>query len=73
MDVQDYQGTATAYYLFHGMPDNVGDNWHRYICTDGQSCKEVEADYRPQENERVFSCTISGGHVEAVAHKNGAD
>lgn len=71
MDIFDYQETAAAYYLFNSVPDNVGDNWHRYICTDGKSCAEVEADYQPKENELVFSCSISGGNVTAGLFKNG--
>jgi hypothetical protein len=73
MDDSDYQAAATAYYLFDGMPDNVGDNWHRYICTDGQLCAEVDAGYTPKANEMVFSCNISGGAVAVSLVKNGRE
>ena len=71
MDASDYQQAATAYYLFDGMPDNVGDQWHRYICTDGKRCAEVDADYLPTEDEMVFSCNIRGGAVAVVLVKSG--
>lgn len=71
MDVSAYENLVTGYYLFESMPDNVSDNWFRYICTDGKVCKEVEYDYQPSENELVFSCSITGGRTKVELYKNG--
>jgi hypothetical protein len=73
MDFEAFQNRATQYYLFENMPDNVIDNWYRYIVTDGVNCREVEHDYLPQENEMVFFCSIKSGHVQVELHKNGAE
>ncbi len=73
MDVSAYENLVTGYYLFESMPDNVSDNWFRYICTDGKLCKEVEYDYQPAENELVFSCSITGGRTKVELFKNGAE
>ena len=71
MDVTAYQELVTGYYLFENMPDNVTDNWYRYICTNGEKCVEVEADYLPQANEMVFFCSINGGKVKVELFKSG--
>ena len=73
MDVSAYQQLVTGYYLFESMPDNVIDNWYRYICTDGENCKEVEADYPPTDNEMVFFCSITGGRTKVELFKNGGE
>ena len=73
MDVTAYENLVTGYYLFENMPDNVGDNWNRYICTDGEHCREVEYDYQPKENEMVFYCSISRGHSKVELYKKGAE
>jgi len=73
MDVSAYQQLVTGYYLFESMPDNVIDNWYRYICTDGENCKEVEADYLPIDNEMVFFCSITGGRTKVELFKNGGE
>ena len=73
MDITAYENLVTGYYLFESMPDNVGDNWDRYICTDGENCKEVEYDYLPTANELVFSCSITGGRTKVELFKNGAE
>lgn len=71
MDLIIYQNLVTGYYLFESMPDNVGDNWFRYIATDGEACKEVEYDYVPEENEMVFACSITGGRTKVELFKSG--
>jgi hypothetical protein len=73
MDITAYENLVTGYYLFESMPDNVSDNWFRYICTDGKVCKEVEYDYQPTEDELVFACSITGGRTKVELYKNGAE
>ncbi len=73
MNVSYYENLVTGYYLFDNMPDNVSDNWFRYICTDGKKCKEVEYDYQPTEDEMVFSCSITGGRTKVELFKKGAE
>jgi hypothetical protein len=53
-------------------PDNVTDDWLRHVCTDGHSCREVEGDYEPNQNEMVFACNIRRGEATAELYRNGA-
>ena len=71
MDLSAYQEHAAGYYLIQSMPDNVADDWDRYICTDGQYCKEVEANYLPTPTDAVFSCRIHGGRTNVELWKTG--
>lgn len=71
MDLVAFENLVTGYYLFESMPDNVADNWYRYIATDGITCKEVESDYSPKENEMVFSCSITAGRTDVKLYKSG--
>jgi hypothetical protein len=71
MNLTEFQNLVTGYYLFENMPDNVGDNWDRYIATDGRVCTEVEYDYVPKENEMVFFCKIFRGETDVVLYKSG--
>lgn len=73
MDVSAYENLVTGYYLFESMPDNVGDNWNRYISTDGKICKEVEYDYQPADDELVFYCSITGGRTKVELYKKGGE
>jgi len=71
MNLIAFQNLVTGYYLFDSMPDNVGDNWDRYIATDGITCTEVDYDYSPKENEMVFFCRITGGNTTVELYNSG--
>jgi hypothetical protein len=73
MNVSEYQDLVMGYYLFESMPDNVGDNWDRYICTNGEHCNEVESGYQPKEDELVFFCSINRGSPKVELFKNGSE
>lgn len=73
MNLAAYQELVTGHYLFESMPDNVGDSWFRYVCTDGKRCKEVEHDYQPRGDELVFSCSITFGRAKVELFKSGGE
>ena len=71
MDEKLFQNVANGYYIFQSMPDNVSDNWDRYICTNGVDCSEVESNYEPKPDEMVFFGSIKAGDFNVVLYKRG--